>query len=139
MKPQLVFIPEILRILHLYGLANYLQSWLQYVFAHASCTCLATAIIRSLWWMDIVNLFDIRLSAELCALIDDYLFLVLLGRQVDKHSPNILMLNFKLVNNTAALYNRPTLPISKLTMWPLHNIFYIYLYIYIFNIWYLFI
>lgn len=51
------------------------------VFAHASCICLARANIRDLCWIDIVNLFDIRLSAELCALTDDDLFLVILGQQ----------------------------------------------------------
>lgn len=43
--------------------------------------CLARANIRDLCWIDIVNLFDIRLSAELCALTDDDLFLVILGQQ----------------------------------------------------------
>lgn len=51
------------------------------VFAHASCICLARANIRDLCWIDIVHLFDIRLSAELCALTDDDLFLVILGQQ----------------------------------------------------------
>lgn len=51
------------------------------VFAHASCICLARANIRDLCWIDIVNLFDIRLSAELCALTDDDLLLVILGQQ----------------------------------------------------------
>lgn len=51
------------------------------VFAHASCICLARVNIRDLCWIDIVHLFDIRLSAELCALTDDDLFLVILGQQ----------------------------------------------------------
>lgn len=51
------------------------------VFAHASCICLARVNIRDLCWIDIVNLFEIRLSAELCALTDDDLFLVILGQQ----------------------------------------------------------
>lgn len=59
------------------------------VFAYASCACLATANIRDLWWIDIVNLFDIRLSAELYALTKDHLFYI--------------------VENIAALYNRATL------------------------------
>lgn len=38
--------------------------------AHASCACPATTNIRDLLWIDIVNLFDIRLSAELCLLTE---------------------------------------------------------------------
>lgn len=37
--------------------------------------------IRDQWWIGIVNLVDIRLSAEWCALTDDDMFLILLGQQ----------------------------------------------------------
>ena len=83
------------------------------VFVHAACACLATFNIREQWWYNIVNLFDIRLSAELCALTNDDLFLILLGRQTNTKFCNaeyvsFRMLNYKLVHNTATLYNRAT-------------------------------
>lgn len=61
--------------------AYYAKNCFTNVFAHASCICLARVNIRDLCWIDIVNLFDIRLSAELCALTDDDLLLVILGQQ----------------------------------------------------------
>lgn len=49
------------------------------------CSCLlclpSHGNIRDQWWIGIVNLVDIWLSAEWCALTDDDLFLILLGQQ----------------------------------------------------------
>ena len=81
------------------------------VFAHAACSCVATNDVRNQWWDDITNLFDLSLSAELCALTEDDIFLVLLGRKTTTVLPipqyrDFLFRNFELIRDAAAVYNR---------------------------------
>jgi hypothetical protein len=80
-------------------------------FIHASCNFPATASIRDQWWYNVVNFLDIRLTAELCALTDDDLFHILLGRQTltelcGHDYVYFRMLNYRLVYYTATLYKR---------------------------------
>ena len=81
------------------------------VFAHAACSCVATNDVRNQWLDDITNLFDLSLSAELCALTEDDIFLVLLGRKTTTVLPilqyrDFLFRNFELIRDAAAVYNR---------------------------------
>lgn len=80
------------------------------VFQHSSCSCPSTAMIRENWWDVIVNCFDVRLSAELCGLSVNDLFLVLLGRHTTHEADNkaFRILNFKLIRSAAAEYYRST-------------------------------
>lgn len=80
------------------------------VFQHSSCSCPSTAMIRENWWDMIVNCFDVRLSAELCGLSVNDLFLVLLGRHTTHEADNkaFRILNFKLIRSAAAEYYRST-------------------------------
>lgn len=80
------------------------------VFQHSLCSCPSTAMIRENWWDVIVNCFDVRLSAELCGLSVNDLFLVLLGRHTIHESDNkaFRILNFKLIRSAAAEYYRST-------------------------------
>ena len=77
------------------------------IFRHAACSCQLTQCIRDQWWSDIANM-DLTLCAELSGLPEDELFMVLLGRHTV--TPTALhtfrMLNFRLVRNSAAVYNR---------------------------------
>lgn len=80
------------------------------VFQHSSCSCPSTAMICENWRDVIVNCFDVRLSAELCWLLVNDLFLVLLGRPIIHESDNkaFCILNFKLIRSTEAEYYRST-------------------------------
>ena len=80
-------------------------------FIHAACACPVTASIRDQWWYNVVNFLNIYLTAELCALTDEDLFHILLGRQTltelcSHDYAYFRMLNYRLVYNTATLYNR---------------------------------
>lgn len=81
------------------------------LIAHASCTCAATENIRDVWWEEVINLYDIRLSAELCGLAEDDFLVILLGRRTDtplesSATASFRMLNYRLLKNTVALYNK---------------------------------
>ena len=77
------------------------------VFLHAACSCQHTNYIRDQWWSDIADM-NINLCAELSGLPEDELYMVLLGRHTI--TPTALhtfrMLNFRLLRNAAAAYNR---------------------------------
>ena len=77
------------------------------VFLHAACSCQHTNYIRDQWWSDIADM-NINLCAELSGLPKDELYMVLLGRHTI--TPTALhtfrMLNFRLLRNAAAAYNR---------------------------------
>lgn len=79
--------------------------------AHVACSCAITLGTRNNWWTDIINNFTIHLSAELCALPDDDLLLILLGRQpnteLDAYATETFRIkNFKLIQDTSAQYNQ---------------------------------
>lgn len=72
--------------------------------------CLITLDTRNNWWIDIINCFNIYLSAELCVLPDNELFIMLLGRQpnmeLDTYAfKGFCINNFKLIPYTLAQYN----------------------------------
>lgn len=83
--------------------------------AHVACLCLITLDHRHNWWIDVINCFNIYLSAELCVLPDNELFIMLLGRQpnmeLDTYAiEGFCINNFKLIPDTSAQYNHSMCP-----------------------------
>ena len=81
------------------------------VFSHATTSCPPLKVQHSEWWNSITNLFDIRLEAELCALLENELFLILLGRPTQTDLSNFKTFVFKKMNAnhiviSCAFYNR---------------------------------
>ena len=81
------------------------------LFAHFTCSCAITFNIRNEWWEYITNTFRIELSVELCAVTEEDLFLILLCRRTDteldtKEFQSLCIKNFKLIQDSAALYHR---------------------------------
>ena len=56
------------------------------ILAHAVCACVVTYSLREEWWNTVFDYFDVNLCAELCALQEDDLFHVLLGRPIGQLS-----------------------------------------------------
>lgn len=76
---------------------------------HVACLCLITLDTRNKWWIDIINCFNIYLSAELCVLPDNEL-IMLLGRQPNMELDTcaiecFCINNFTLIPDASAQYN----------------------------------
>ena len=82
------------------------------VFQHISTVCLGTVALRDAWWNTVIEDFDISLSAELCGLCPQDLYLFLLGSRllsvtVSYHNERSLhILNFRFLRDAAAWYYR---------------------------------
>uniref|UniRef100_K1Q745 Uncharacterized protein n=1 Tax=Magallana gigas TaxID=29159 RepID=K1Q745_MAGGI len=78
------------------------------VFQHISTVCLGTVALRDAWWNTVIEDFDISLSAELCGLCPQDLYLILLGSRllsvtVSYHTERSLhILNFRFFRDAAA-------------------------------------
>lgn len=81
------------------------------VFEHVSTTCVGTVAIQDAWWNTVIDL-DIVLSAELCGLCHQDLYLFLLGARMftvnlsHYDEPGLHLLNFRFLRDAAACYNR---------------------------------
>ena len=80
-------------------------------FTHVICSCSSTYAIRNTWWTEISNRFSVYLCSELCALPNDELYLILLGRRTNfplgySDDTTFKHLNFRLVQDAASHYYR---------------------------------
>lgn len=68
------------------------------LIAHVSCTFAATEAIRDVWWEEVINLYYIRLSAELCGLAGDDFLVIYLGRRTDTSLESSAAASFRMLN-----------------------------------------
>lgn len=90
------------------------------IFEHVTTSCDGTYLFREAWWQTVIENFDINLSADLCGLSNNDLYLFLLGARslpglsfID-FSYSLHLLNFRLIRDAAACYYR----MSRVTSCP---------------------
>lgn len=82
------------------------------VFEHVSTSCDGTYLFREAWWQTVIENFDINLSADLCGLRNNDLYLFPLGARslpglsFTDFSYSLHLLNFRLIRDAAACYYR---------------------------------